>query len=154
MQGEKTRAERQEHAWHVQVITRSQCNWGRRKEKADVGSDAGGPVSRQELCLSFRVGNNFRELGQWKEVSDLNCTIGRPQECRSKRETWLRIPSALLVREEGATGQHGRDSSRDEEVHTLDILKTETGRAAGQTGQLRAQEFRSQHPCHVTHSYR
>lgn len=56
------RAERQERAWHVQVITRSQCNSGRRKEKADVGGDAGGPVTPQGLCLLSRVGNNFREL--------------------------------------------------------------------------------------------
>lgn len=40
----------------------SQCNPGRQKEKVDVGSNAGGPIARQGLCLSFRVGNNFREL--------------------------------------------------------------------------------------------
>lgn len=44
------------------------------------------------------------------------------------------------MREEGATGHGGRGSSRGE-VYTLDILKAETGRAAGETGRLRAQEF-------------
>lgn len=139
--GRNNRAERQERTWHVQVTTRSQCDSGRREEKVDIGSNAGGPIGRQGLCLSFRVGNNFREL--WAEGSIwLYCTIGRPQECKSKREPGLRIPSALLVREEGATGQSGRGSSSGEEVYTLDVLKAETGRTAGETGQLRAQEFR------------
>lgn len=46
---ENDRAERQAHAWHVQVITRSQRNSEGRKEKVDVGWRSHSPAG----TLSF-----------------------------------------------------------------------------------------------------